>query len=150
MAQVVSVSETKLCSKIGASNPISDCSHLPPCFRPVLTPQLCAPYTRTHTPIPVALTRLYLFRSISPNPGRHRHPFAKSQTLKSSLLHPSFLLSRSMSHRTCISFSCPHLKPCFPKGHSGTASAHPLPIHLPHNCHISPPQTQTTPRLPVS
>lgn len=45
VAQAVSMSETQLCSKTGASDPTSDPFCLLPCFRSVLIPQLRAPYT---------------------------------------------------------------------------------------------------------
>lgn len=60
---------------------------------------------------------LNLFGSISPNPCHLHHLSCQEPDLK-VLTRASFffLLSRSMSHQACISFSCPHLKPCVLKG----------------------------------
>lgn len=91
---------------------------------------------------------LDLFGSVSPNPATTSTSvlLARSQTLPSSLLHPSsFLLSRSKSHQMCISFSSPHLKPCSPEvsvgqpplilthsDFSGTPSPTAVPTQLQH------------------
>lgn len=105
-----------------------------------------------HTlPIHMALTILASLGKFFLAPDTSITLLAQSQTLKSSPLCPSFLLLFiSMFHQACVSFSRLHLKPCSPEGHGGTLPSHLHSIHLPHSCHITLPQSQTSLCPPVS
>lgn len=98
-----------------------------------------------HTPHSYGLHKSYLFGSISLNPCHHHHPSCQELNLEVLTITSFFFLAIQInvpSNKHFLFLSPPQA--LCPEDHSGTASSHPHPIHLPHNCHMALPQTQTS------